>query len=252
MSARLQGKVALITGAASGIGLATAQRFASEGASVALADRNAAALETALASLREAGEGHMALHLDVTQESGWANAIATVAERYGKLDILVNNAGFGRFCPIAETTLEEWRAIMAVNLDSVFLGTRHALPLLARSGRGAIVNVASMRGVAAAANTGAYCASKAGVLLFTKTTALECAAARNGVRANAVLPGHVETPLTAAAYADPAIAGPMLAHTPLGRFARPDEISSAIVFLASDESSYMTGSELVVDGGVTA
>jgi NAD(P)-dependent dehydrogenase (short-subunit alcohol dehydrogenase family) len=252
MSARLEGKVALITGAASGIGLATAQRFAREGASVVLADRNPETLATALASLSADGAGHMALHLDVTQESGWAGAIAAVADRYGKLDILVNNAGFGRFCPIADTTLDEWRAIMAVNLDSVFLGTRHALPWLARAGRAAIVNVASMRGVAAAANTGAYCASKAGVLLFTKTTALECAAARNGVRANAVLPGHVETPLTAAAYADPAIAGPMLAHTPLGRFAQPGEIAEAIVFLASDESSYMTGSQLTIDGGVTA
>lgn len=249
---RLQDKIALITGAASGIGLATARRFAEEGARVVLADRNAPALAAAAAALRKEDGKHLALHLDVTEESAWADAIAELTLEFGKLDVLVNNAGFGRFCSIADTTLDEWRAIMAVNLDSVFLGTRHAMPLLARSGRGVIVNVASMRGMAAAANTSAYCASKAGVLSFTRVTALECAAAGNGVRANAVLPGHVETPLTAAAYADPAIAQPMLAHTPLGRFARPAEIAGAIVFLASDEAAYMTGAQLTVDGGVTA
>src|SRR5262249_29972373 len=129
--------------------------------------------------------------------------------------------------------------------------TRHALPLLAKSGKGAIVNMSSIRGLVGGANAGAYSAAKAGVRLFTKVTALECAAAGNGVRANSIHPGHVETPLTAPAYADPAIAGKFLAHTPLGRFAQAREIADAIVFLASEESAYMTGAELVIDGGVT-
>jgi meso-butanediol dehydrogenase/(S,S)-butanediol dehydrogenase/diacetyl reductase len=250
--ARLAGKIALITGAASGIGLATAKRFAEEGATVILADRDEARLPGALSEVEATGGGHCAIHLDVTLESAWAAAVREVEARFGRLEILVNNAGFGRFCPIAETTLDAWRATMAVNLDSVFLGTKHALPLLARSGKGAIVNMSSVRGLVAGPNAGAYSAAKAGVRLFTKVAALECAAAGNGVRVNSIHPGHVETPLTAATYADPTIARAFLAHTPLGRFAQPREIAEAIVFLASDESSYMTGAELTIDGGMTA
>ncbi|MBU6257667.1 MAG: SDR family oxidoreductase [Burkholderiales bacterium] len=247
---RLAGKVALISGAASGIGLATALRFAGEGAAVVLADRDDAGLERALAQMP--GEGHVAQHLDVTVEADWVAAMAAIDSGPGRLDVLFNNAGFGRFRSIVETTLEEWRSIIAVNLDSVFLGTKHALPLLAKSGRGAIVNMSSMRGLRAGANAGSYCAAKAGVHLFTKVTALECAAAGNGVRANSVHPGHIETPLTAAAYANPELAQRFIGHTPLARFGRAAEIADAVLFLASDESSYMTGAELVVDGGVLA
>ena len=252
MSGRLSGKVALITGAASGIGLATARRFAQEDAMVILADRNAAGLAAALADLQAGSDRHLAVALDVTIESAWISAMKDIRSRYGRLDILVNNAGFGRFRSIADTTLDEWRAILAVNLDSVFLGTKHALPLLAECGRGAIVNMSSMRGLVAGPNSGAYSAAKAGVRLFSKVTALECAAAGNGVRVNSVHPGHVETPLTAPAYANPDIAKEFLAHTPLGRFAQPREIADVILFLASDEASYMTGSEVTIDGGVTA
>jgi len=249
---RLSSKIALVTGAASGIGLATAKRFAEEGATVILADRDEERLPGALVEVEAAGSGHCTVHLDVTLESAWVAAVRQIETRFGRLDILVNNAGFGRFCPIAETTLDAWRATMAVNLDSVFLGTKHALPLLARSGKGAIVNMSSVRGLVAGPNAGAYSAAKAGVRLFTKVAALECAAAGNGVRVNSVHPGHVETPLTAATYADPKLARAVLEHTPLGRFAQPREIAEAIVFLASDESSYMTGSELTIDGGMTA
>jgi meso-butanediol dehydrogenase/(S,S)-butanediol dehydrogenase/diacetyl reductase len=252
MSSRLSGKVALITGAASGIGLATARRFAEEDAMVILADRDAAGVTAALAELQAGRDRHLAITLDVTIESAWIAAMKDIRTRYGRLDILVNNAGFGRFRSIADTTLDEWRATLAVNLDSVFLGTKHALPLLAECGRGAIVNMSSMRGLVAGPNSGAYSAAKAGVRLFTKVTALECAAARNGVRVNSVHPGHVETPLTAPAYANPDVAKEFLAHTPLGRFAQPREIADVILFLASDEASYMTGSEVTIDGGVTA
>ena len=252
MSGRLSNRVALITGAASGIGLATARRFAQEDATVVLADRDTAGLAAALTELQAGGDRHLAMALDVTIETDWIAAIEAIRTRYGRLDILVNNAGFGRFRSIADTTLDEWRATLAVNLDSVFLGTKHALPLLAECGRGAIVNMSSMRGLVAGPNSGAYSAAKAGVRLFTKVTALECAAARNGVRVNSVHPGHVETPLTAPAYADPDVAKEFLAHTPLGRFAQPREIADVILFLASDEASYMTGSEVTIDGGVTA
>jgi NAD(P)-dependent dehydrogenase (short-subunit alcohol dehydrogenase family) len=148
--------------------------------------------------------------------------------------------------------LADWRAILAVNLESVFLGTKYSLPLLARSGKGSIINVASIRALVAGIGTGAYCASKAGVTLFTKSTALECAAAGNGIRANSVHPGQVETPLSAAALSDPARRRSTVQRIPIGRMGQAIEIADAIVFLASDASSFMTGAELVVDGGFTA
>ena len=247
---RLSDRVALVTGAASGIGLATAKRFAAEGATVLLADRDVEKLGAALADL--GGAPHDAIPLDVTDEPGWIALAERIGQRFGKLDIVVNNAGFGKFATIAETSLDQWRAILAVNLDSVFLGTKHMLPLLAASGHGAIVNMSSIRGIVAGSGTGSYCAAKGGVRMFTKVTALECAEARNGVRANSVHPGHIATPLSAPAYADPDIAKKLLADVPLGRIGEADEIADAILFLASDESRYMTGAELVVDGGTTA
>jgi NAD(P)-dependent dehydrogenase (short-subunit alcohol dehydrogenase family) len=249
---RLDNKIALITGAASGIGLETAQRFAAEGASVILADKAEDLLGAALAAVRRHGGQHQALVLDVTSEEGWINIIQRIQASHGRLDVLVNNAGYGRFQSIEETSFADWRAILAVNLDSVFLGTRYSLPLLARSGKGSIVNISSIRGLVAGPGTGAYCASKAGVKLFTKSTALECAAAGNGVRANSVHPGQVETPLLAAAMTDPARRRSTVERIPLGRLGQPIEIAEAIVFLASDASSFMTGAELVVDGGYTA
>lgn len=247
---RLANRVALITGAASGIGLATAHRFAAEGARLLLADRNAEGLHAACRSL--GGGPHEAVAFDVTDEAAWIAVAKRIADTHGRLDILVNNAGFGSFKSIADTSLDQWRSILAVNLDSVFLATKYLLPLLAASGRGAIVNMSSIRGIVAAPNTGSYCAAKGGVRMFTKATALECAALGNGVRANAIHPGHIATPLSAPAYADAEIAEKLLADVPLGRIGEATEIADAILFLASDESRYMTGAELVVDGGTTA
>lgn len=249
---RLSGKIALITGAASGIGWSTAELFAQEGAVVVLADRAADLLEERLRSLNAAGERHRAITLDVTSEEDWVRALHEIDGVYGRLDVLVNNAGIGYFRSLVDMTFAEWRSIMAVNLDGVFLGTKHSLSLLARSGKGSIVNVSSIRGQVAGPNTAAYCASKAGVRLFTKSTALECAALRNGVRANSVHPGVIETPLSARALGDSAALEERRHSIPLGRFGRSAEVATAIVFLASDESSYMTGSEVTIDGGYTA
>jgi NAD(P)-dependent dehydrogenase (short-subunit alcohol dehydrogenase family) len=248
----LTNKIALVTGAASGIGRETAERFAEEGAEVILADIAEERLEVALAALRRYAGGHQARVLDVTREAAWIDASKWIDATFGRLDILVNNAGYGRFQTLEETSFADWRAIMAVNLDSVFLATKYLLPLLARSGKGSIVNVSSIRGLVAGPGTGAYCASKAGVRLFTKSTALECAAAGNGVRANSIHPGQVETPLSAAALSDPSRRRSTVDRIPLGRMGQPVEIAAAIVFLASDASSFMTGAELVVDGGFTA
>jgi meso-butanediol dehydrogenase/(S,S)-butanediol dehydrogenase/diacetyl reductase len=250
-SGRLAGKVALITGAASGIGWATAERFVQEGAIAILADRDTDKLAQRLSGLQAQDNRHRAMTLDVSSEEQWIRATQEIDGEFGRLDVLVNNAGIGYFRSIAEMTYQEWRTILAVNLDSVFLGTKYALPLLGRSGKGSIVNVSSIRGLVAGPNTGAYCASKAGVRLFTKSTALECAAMGNGVRANSVHPGVIETPMSAQAL-DEATKLERSKTIPVRRFGQPAEIAAAIVFLASDESSYMTGSEVTVDGGYTA
>jgi len=247
----LAGRLAVITGAASGIGLATAIALAKQGANVILVDRDGPGTEAALAKLP--GAGHRAVVLDVTDENGWVDLAGQIERSSGSLDILVNNAGFGTFSSIADTTLDHWRAIIAVNLDSVFLGCRALLPMLAKSPvGGAIVNMSSIRGIAGGANAASYCAAKGGVRLFTKALALECAALGNRVRANSIHPGHIETPLTAAAHGDPAVHARLLADVPMGRIGTAEDIAQAIVFLASDRSSYMTGAELVVDGGSTA
>ena len=249
---RLDGKIALITGAASGIGWATAELFAAEGAVLILTDRAADKLAQRLEDLSRRDTRHRAMVLDVTSEAEWMRVARQIEREFGRLDVLVNNAGIGYFRSIVETTFEEWRHILAVNLDSVFLGTKHALPLLTRSGKGSIINVSSIRGQVAGPNVAAYSASKAGVRLFTKSTAIECAAAGNGVRANSVHPGVIETPMSAQALEDPVKLARSVERIPVGRLGTAAEIAAAIVFLASDESSYMTGSEMTVDGGYTA
>jgi NAD(P)-dependent dehydrogenase (short-subunit alcohol dehydrogenase family) len=249
---RLANKIALITGGASGIGWAAAERFAQEGATVVVADRAADQMQQCLAALRAYGDQHRVIHLDVTLEDAWIRALSEIDAAFGRLDVLVNNAGFGSFLPIAETTLQEWRSLMAVNLDSVFLGTKYALPLLARAGKASIINMSSIRGLVAGHGTAAYSAAKAGVRLFTKATALECATLGNGVRANSVHPGQIETPLLKQAMAESGRLQSTLERIPIGRLGQPLEIAEALVFLASDESTFMTGSEVTIDGGYTA
>jgi NAD(P)-dependent dehydrogenase (short-subunit alcohol dehydrogenase family) len=249
---RLANKIAFITGGASGIGWAAAERFAQEGATVIVADLAADKLQQCASVLRAYGNNHRVVHLDVTLEDGWIRALQELDAAFGRLDVLVNNAGYGSFLPIAETTLQEWRALMAVNLDSVFLGTKYALPLLARAGKASIINMSSIRGLVAGHGTAAYSAAKAGVRLFTKATALECATLGNGVRANSVHPGQIETPLLKEAMANSGRLQSTLERIPIGRLGQPLEIADALVFLASDESSFMTGSEVTIDGGYTA
>lgn len=248
---RLSGRLAIVTGGASGIGLATAHRLAASGADVLVCDLDQAGAAAAVAEL-PAGK-HRAIGLDVTDEAGWAALVAEIEADRGSLDILVNNAGYGEFRSLMDTTLAQWRGIIGVNLDGVFLGCRAMLPLLAKSPHGgSIINMSSIRGIAGAANTAPYCAAKGGVRLFTKALAIECGALASRVRVNSIHPGHVLTPLSAGVHADPVIHARLMNDIPVGRAGTPEEIAEGILFLASDASRYMTGAELVIDGGSTA
>lgn len=245
---RFADHIVLVTGAASGIGLAAARRFLAEGALVYLADRDGDRLVQAAAALTPV-DRHHAVTFDATDEAAWTALAERIACDAGRLDVLVNNVGNAVVRSIAETTLGQWRDTMAINLDSVFLGTRAMLPLLGASGHGAIVNLSSVRGIIGGVDIAGYCAAKGGVRMFTKATALECAALGNNVRANSVHPGLIETPLAASVFSDPDMAARRLANIPMGRMGQAEEIADAILFLASAQSSYMTGAELVVDGG---
>ena len=248
---RFTGKVALVTGAARGIGLATAQGFAAEGATVIATDVDAAAL-TAIATATI----HAKVQ-DVTDEAGWDTLIAAIVAEHGGLDILVNNAGMAALRAVEETTLDLWRRMLAVNLDSVFLGTRAGIAAMKARG-GVIVNVASIAGNIAEPLLPAYNASKGGVKLFTKSVAVDCARRGIPVRINSIHPGYTETALVGDAVAalgaerGAAFAAATVAQIPLGRMATPVEIARPILFLASDDAAYMVGSELVVDGGYIA
>ena len=255
MDTRLQGKVALITGGASGIGEATCRIFTRAGATgVVIADVTDAAGEALAAALGTPGPSVLFHHLDVSQEFQWREAIQAVLGRYGRLDILVNNAGISVVSsgmPLVEVTTEEsWDRVFGVNAKGVFLGMKHAIPAMRRSGGGSIVNVASIYAMVGSPLGTAYSASKGAVRSLTRTAAVQYAA--EGIRVNSVFPGFVETPMTRELHARPGMREGRIALTPLGRLATPEDIALGILFLASDESRYMTGSELVIDGGMTA
>lgn len=254
MADRLKGKVALITGAASGLGAATARAMAREGAAVMLSDREANGEAVALAIRDEGGNAAFRLH-DVTSEDEWAETVAATQAAFGALHCLVNNAGVAAAnLELMTHSLEDWRRVLSVNLDGVFLGMRYGGPAIAASGGGSVINLSSILGKVGMAGATAYCASKGGVALLTKAAALEWAPL--GIRVNSVHPGFIDTPMVANALHEAENGNEMrdaiIAAHPLGRFGVPREIADAVVFLASDEASFMTGAELVVDGGYTA
>jgi NAD(P)-dependent dehydrogenase (short-subunit alcohol dehydrogenase family) len=260
MAGRLGGKIACVTGGASGIGHATALALAKEGAVVVATDIQADKGADLAREIEGQGGRAAFLRHDVTDEEDWRSVVAQIRSRYGRLDVLVNNAGIGLSSPVVEMSLEAWRRQMAINVDGVFLGVKHALPLMREGGGGSIVNVSSIAGIKASPNVSGYCASKGAVRLFTKSVALECAAAKDGVRVNSLHPGIVETPIwdsligTSEDGSNSRPRGATLdAFTaravPLGRAGLPEEIAAGVVWLASDESRYVTGMELVIDGG---
>ncbi|HQP20471.1 MAG TPA: glucose 1-dehydrogenase, partial [Phenylobacterium sp.] len=251
---RVEGKVALVTGAGSGLGAESARRLAREGAAVVLTDISADAGQAVADGIADAGGKALFLTQNVADQARWAEVVAETLKAFGRLDVLVNNAGVAGGGPLLETTFEAWRQLMDINLDGVFLGMKAAAPVMVEAGRGSIINLSSILGKVGSPGAPAYCASKGGVALLSKATALELAPF--GVRVNSVHPGFIETPMVAGALRDVENANEMrdmiISRHALGRLGVPREIADGIVFLASDESSFMTGSELVIDGGYTA
>jgi NAD(P)-dependent dehydrogenase (short-subunit alcohol dehydrogenase family) len=251
MTKRFERKSVIVTGAASGIGRAAALAFASEGARLILADLNQAGGEAAAQQIRDRGGEATFLRTDVSRTGDCAAMVEAAVKLHGRLDVAFNNAGINlAVAPIAEVDEQEWARILAVNLTGVFLCMKHEIPAMKRSGGGAIVNTASVGGVIGTAGVTAYCATKHAVVGLTKSAALDHIA--DGIRINAVCPGGTRTEMLAEWFKDPAVERRALAHTPIGRMASPEEIAKAVLFLASEDASFMVGHALVADGGLTA
>jgi cyclopentanol dehydrogenase len=249
---KLEGKVALISGGARGQGAAEAHAFTREGARVVFGDVRDDEGKKVEAAIRAEGGDAVYVHLDVSTEADWRNAVQLTVDRFGKLDILINNAGIViPRVPIPDRTVEEWDRVMAVNARGVFLGTKHAIPAMRRAGGGSIVNISSVAGIGQSLHQEpAYAASKGAVRIFTKVTASQHA--RDGIRCNSVHPGPIDTEMIRAAMADPKALERRLERVPMRRMGTVDEVVTAVLYLASDESSYVTGAEFVIDGGALA
>jgi len=259
---KLAGKVALITGGASGIGRACARRLAKEGAFVVVTDIQDGG-ECVAEITRSGGDAYF-LHHDVADESDWRAVIADAKLKCGRLDVLVNNAGIAIAGPITDLSLTDWRRQQAINLDGVFLGFKHALPLMRSGGGGSIINIASTAALVGSGNLVSYSATKGGVRALSKSMALQCAALKDGVRVNSIYPGIIDTPIYGTLEGPPqhgaggakhisrdpeALAGRFV---PLGKAGSPEDIAAGVFYLASDDSRYVTGTELVIDGGLVA
>ena len=260
MAGQVRGKVALVTGGASGIGRSCAERLASEGAVVVVTDIQHQMGAEVVAGIEKAGGRAEYLPHDVTDEDAWIDVVGQIKSRHGRLDILVNNAGIGIGGSILDMTLANWRRQTAINLDGVFLGVKHSIPLMRASGDGgSIVNMSSVAGLKGSASLAGYCATKGGVRLFTKSVALECANAKDGIRVNSVHPGLIETPIwltvgeavNPGANAPPVLDAMSALAVPLGVKGVPQDIANAVLWLSTDEARYITGMEMVVDGGLT-
>lgn len=263
MAGRVEGKVALVTGGASGIGRGCAERLAQEGATIVVTDLQDDKGAQTVEAIKAMGGRASYLHHDVTSEQAWIDVIAAVKAAHGRLDILVNNAGIGIGGSVLTMTLADFQKQTAVNLDGVFLGVKHSIPLMRENGGGSIINMSSVAGLKGSAILAGYCATKGGVRLFTKAVAMECAAAKDGVRVNSVHPGIIETPIwdtivgtgevgdNARPPRGAALDAMSAEGVPLGVKGYPEDIANGVLWLASDESRYVTGAEIVIDGGLS-
>ncbi len=254
MTGRLDGKVAMVTGGASGIGAETSSVFVREGAKVAVVDVND---NLGRRVAEDLGERALYAHLDTRDESEWKAVVKQVVDAYGRLDILVNAAGVsgrrpdGSSAPsIVEQGLDDWNRVMDVNSTGIFLGMKTTIPEMQKAGAGSIINISSIYGLVGSSHSAAYHASKGSVRLASKSAALQFAT--ENIRVNSVHPGFVTSPMTQSMHDDPELSVPRLSQTPMGRFGLPIDIANGCLFLASDESGWMTGAELVIDGGMTA
>ena len=261
MAGRVEGKVALITGGASGIGRGCAERLAEEGATVVITDLQDHKGAETVEAIKKAGGKARYIHHDVTDEQAWIDVVADVGGKEGRLDILVNNAGIGLGASIFEMSLADFRRQQAVNVEGVFLGVKHGIPLMRQGGGGSVINMSSVAGLKGSPTLAAYCATKGAVRLFTKAVAMECANAKDGVRVNSVHPGIIETPIwltvmpqgvgAPVGNAPPDLDAMSQMAVPLGTKGYPLDIANGVLWLASDESRYVTGAELVIDGGLS-
>lgn len=256
---QVEGKIAIVTGGASGIGAASAETLAREGAKVVVTDIDETGGHAVVNRIVQAGGEAVFLHHDVTEEARWQAVIAETETRFGRLDVLVSNAGIGILCSILEMSLADWRRQQAINVEGVFLSVKHAVPAMRRAGGGSIIITSSLAGLRGSAGLAGYCATKGAVRMFAKAAAMECAAMSDNIRINTIHPGIIDTPIwnkipsggIAGGSNTPLDAAQLAtAGTPLGRAGSAQDIANGVLFLASDAASYMTASELVIDGGI--
>jgi len=251
---RVKGKVAIVTGGGGGMGRADAMLLAKEGAKIVVTDLDEAAVKNVAGEINSQGGKAVSIKHDVTSETDWSTVLRKTLEEFGKLDVLVNNAGVILYKKIEDISLSEWRWLMSVNLDGVFLGTKFAIEAMKKNGGGSIINIASVAGLIGNPDASAYHASKGGVRSFSKAAAIECSKAGYGynIRVNSIYPGVINTRMADDLKKDEAKYKTAVSWHPIGHFGEPEDVAYGVLYLASDESKFLTGSELVIDGGWTA
>ncbi|MED5019131.1 glucose 1-dehydrogenase [Paenibacillus chibensis] len=247
---RVSGKVAIVTGAAGGMGKADAILLAQEGAKVVVTDIQEDKVNEVVAEINNNGGEAMGFRHNVTSEEEWQHIVDETVKKWGKIDVLVNNAGISLAKALIDTTAQDWDKVMSINLTGGFFGLKHVIPVMQKNGGGSIINISSIAGLTGSNGAGPYTASKGAVRMLTKAVAIDYG--KDNIRCNSIHPGYIETPMTKDLLADENMTKWFMSNTPLPRLGKPENIAQGVLFLASDESSFITGAELAIDGGVSA